>query len=101
MADGEVQITEQLNNGCKTTSVQEMGPSYVFTNPDHPMAAVAPFDRMFRGRAEAAYGRAILPLSQDDTAGSLAVIGRIGDNALLGEGPIVIWVFSSGPNGSR
>jgi hypothetical protein len=54
MADGDVEITRQAYNGAMSTCVQEVGPSYVFTNPEHPMAAVSPLEQVFRGRAEAA-----------------------------------------------
>lgn len=54
MADGDVEITRQAYNGAMSTCVQEVGPSYVFTNPEHPMAAVSPLEKVFRGRTEAA-----------------------------------------------
>jgi hypothetical protein len=53
-ADGEVQITRQRHNGRITTSVQEQGPSYVFVNPEHPMADAQPLGELFHINTKAA-----------------------------------------------
>lgn len=47
MADGEVRITEERSNGGVTTSVQEVGPSYVIKNSKHPMAGTELLEQLF------------------------------------------------------
>jgi hypothetical protein len=38
MANGQVRLTRERSHNRITTIVQETGPSYVFRNPEHPMA---------------------------------------------------------------
>jgi len=47
MADGEVRITQERSANRVHTSVQEVGPSYVFRNPAHPLAKEPSLDRVF------------------------------------------------------
>ncbi len=47
MTDGEVKITKESSSGSIRTSIQETGPSYVYRNPDHPLANSTDLDRVF------------------------------------------------------
>lgn len=47
MTDGNVQMTRERSGNVLTTSVQELGPSYVFRNPDHPIAGNMLLDQVF------------------------------------------------------
>lgn len=47
MADGEVRITGETVGRRVTTSIQEVGPSYIIRNSGHPLAGKALIDQMF------------------------------------------------------
>lgn len=48
MTDGEVQIArEESSNGGTRTSIREIGPSYVFKNPNHPLGSDVSLDLAF------------------------------------------------------
>lgn len=47
MTDGPVQITQQQSGNSPSMSVQEQGPSYVYKNPNHPMADNSVLNKVF------------------------------------------------------
>lgn len=47
MTDGEVKITKESSTESVRTSIQETGPSYVYQNPNHPLANSTDLDRVF------------------------------------------------------
>lgn len=47
MTDGSVRLHREREGGRETTSVQEIGPTYVFRNPEHPQAGSPALEDIF------------------------------------------------------
>jgi hypothetical protein len=49
MTNGEVRLTQERSIDRVRTLVREIGPSYVFKNPNHPLAGDPLLDQVFIG----------------------------------------------------